>query len=745
MHDGNASQNTLITTLGRYKIVQRIGKGGMGDVWLCEDPTLRRQVAIKTLPSHSQTDREFALRFEREAQAAAVLNHPHILPVHDYGQQPGPDGQSITYIVMPYISGGSLADRVPTDQANRVHMPSHDVMMYLMQAADAIDYAHQQGVIHRDIKPANMLLRTDNWLFLADFGIARILANADNLTQTGMGFGTARYMAPEQAQGKAVIASDNYSLAVIAYQLFAGRVPFDADTSYATTIQHMTLPPPSPRQFNPSISPATEAALLKGLEKQPDQRPPSARAFVDTLQQSLTTGARFDPAPIKITPPPIQDVAGVQKSSPQATTMQQSFPMEETLSDDRHTQQHVASTQEVTRRRLLLGGGAALVVAGSGLGIWALLPKPSHQPQITPQKTTVAQAADQPLVLRAHNKPAAILAWSPAGILASSGSGGDPQIFLWDVQALYQQKGSTPKPKTTRQFETGQTILLAWSPQGDMLAIANAEVSPDLNSTKLDIYTGDLGSFAPGYNDKFIIKDNLVIDALTWAPGDNFLTITHPGLNLDAKSILTVWNVKQPQQILARFEIPRRPNTDLTMVNKPLAIAAHSSPLTLALGTSDGISIEQIDLSTSQPQFKESNLLTYGNDKFTNGTNVVVWSSDGRYLAGIKDRYSKPTSIGIWDLQTHTIPQALVLPDDADDFLITLVWSGAPASTKLAAGGNNGKVYIWNSNGNTLPVDVKSPPTDIQGAVQTLAWSADGQWLAAGYSDQNDSIAVWKM
>ncbi len=749
MHDSNASQNTSSTTLGRYKILQRIGKGGMGDVWLCEDPMLRRQVAIKTLPSHNQSDREFVLRFEREAQAAAALNHPHIVPVHDYGQQPLPNGQSITYIVMPYISDGSLDDRIAACKAKSIFMATHESITYLVQAADAIDYAHQQGLIHRDIKPANMLLRADNWLLLADFGIARILASTDKLTQTGLGFGTPRYMSPEQAQGKAEFASDNYSLAVIAYQLFAGRVPFDADTAYATTMQHMMLPPPSPRQFNPSISLALESALLKGLEKQPGQRPPSARAFVDMLQQSLSGASPSAPPNIKITPPPITAIAGPQNSSPQAITMPQSFPMQKTLVDNHQTKPPVASKLDATRRRLLIGGGAAFVVAGSGLGIWAILPKATSQPSIQAKPTTApaAPTTDQPLVLRGHNKPVANLAWSPAGILASSGSSGDPQVFLWDIQALYQQKGSTPKPKTTRQFQTGQDILLAWSPQGDMLAIANAENGSDFNSTKLDIYAGDLSAFAPGYSDTFIIKDNLVIDALAWSPSENFLTITHPGLNLDAKSILRVWNAKQPQQTLASFDIPRRPNTglDTTLVNTPMAIAAHTSPLNLALATSDGISVEQITFSTPQPQFKESNLLTYDNDKFTSGTKVVVWSSDGRYLAGIKDIYSKPTSIGIWDLQTSTIPSARVLPDDANTFLITIAWSGAPASTRIAAGGDNGKIYIWDSNGNTLPIDVKTLPSDIQGGVRALVWSADGQWLAAAYNDQNDSIVVWKM
>src|SRR5215469_5526879 len=209
--------NTSLRSLGRYQLLRRIGRGGMGEVWLSEDPRLRRQVAIKTLPPHNQDDQEFSARFEREAQAAATLNHPHILPVHDYGEHRLPNGQTITYIVMPYVEGGSLADRLNTLATNQEGMAQDEALNYLTQAAAAIDYAHSQGVIHRDVKPANMLLRPDKWLMLADFGIARILSNADKLTQTGVGIGTPEYMAPEQAQGRAVEASDSYSLGVIAY------------------------------------------------------------------------------------------------------------------------------------------------------------------------------------------------------------------------------------------------------------------------------------------------------------------------------------------------------------------------------------------------------------------------------------------------------------------------------------------------------------------------------------------------
>jgi len=214
MNNSNIAQGVPGMTLGRYHLLQRIGQGGIGEVWLADDTQLRRQVAVKLLPYVAASDHSYLRDFEREARAAAALEHPHILPVHDFGEQQE-EGTVITYIVMPYITGGSLRERLrgingllPTDQA----------LYYLRQAAQAIDYAHSQDVLHRDIKPANMLLQRD-WLFLADFGIAKLLTSSKIQSGTHAGAGTPEYMAPELAQGKAEFASDRYSLGVVAYQL----------------------------------------------------------------------------------------------------------------------------------------------------------------------------------------------------------------------------------------------------------------------------------------------------------------------------------------------------------------------------------------------------------------------------------------------------------------------------------------------------------------------------------------------
>ena len=734
-------QQTATKTLGRYQLLQLIGKGGMGEVWLAEDPILHRQVAIKTLPTHSLSDREFSQRFEREAQAAASLNHPHILPVHDYGQQVLPSGHIVTYIVLPYLTGGSLSDRIAAYSARRIPMPAQEAISHLSQVAEAIDYAHEQGIIHRDIKPGNMLLRSDNWLMLADFGIARMLASSEQLTQQGIGIGTPQYMAPEQAQGKAEFASDNYSLAVIAYQLFTGHLPFQADTGYAITIQHMTMPPPPPRQLNPALSPAFETVLLHGLAKNPVQRLSSARTFVAELQKALTN------AP--------QEATYIQPALLH-TEIGMTVP---TVSEAPETTRPLPNGgRGLTRRGLLIGGSAALLVVGGGIGAWAFTTRgPQQSPTATPMSTTVMQGQSGPvstsslLILRGHNKPVGSLAWSPiANMLASAGSGGEGQVLLWDIDAISQQTHPSPHYKAKQMLDASSKMLLAWSSTGNMLAIAGTGTNSAMNACRLSVYTSDLSSLATGYNDNFFVSGTS-IEALAWAPSDYLFTIASAPLSqIGGPFVLTVWDFRDtqnPQRQLAKFNLSHSLTQDSTVVFNPLVIASHTMPLTMAISTGSGISVCNLDLSGSSPHWQEDHFLL----KFKN-TNVLLdyagpltWSPDGQQVAGIRQSLDNPTTISIWNIQNQTILNDRALPPSAKTSLISLAWNSAPSSSIVAAGGRDGKVYIWDSLESTLPQSTYSPPFGIKGQVQELAWSADGQWLAAAYDDINATILVWKI
>lgn len=753
LNENSLAQPEPIQTLGRYRLLRRIGRGGMGDVWLGEDPRLNRQVAIKTLPRHNQNDQEYLLRFQREAQAAAALNHPHILPIHDYGEQALPTGESTTYIVMPYVTDGSLADRIAAVIANTTFMPSHEALGYLQQAAEAIDYAHQQGILHRDIKPGNMLLRDSSWLLLADFGIARILDSPDKLTQTGLGFGTPEYMAPEQAQGKAEAASDTYSLAILAYQLFTNRLPFQAETAYATTIQHMIAAPPSPRHLNPQLSPALEEALLHGLAKQPTQRPATASLYVAGLQRALEQAPfaqTFVPAPLPPTvgpsAPSLPDTA--QRAFPPPTdTVRPPFEQSD-KSTTAHTGEQSKST--LTRRRVLIGGGSALLLAGGTLGIWFFASEHGSSTTGTggthPRATQTTSAnPDMPvLTLQGHNKPVAALSWSPtASTLASAGSKDDGQVFLWDIQSLAQQQTSQAQPIAKTHFSTGIDLSLAWSHDGARLAIGNMGSDLAANTVKVAVYKSNLSDYAPGYDGPVAVHDTTSIEALGWAQGNALLTISHTAFSLDKPDVLAIWDSAQHQ--LASINLSHVTYTALTTPLNPLTVSPHATTTTstLAISSYDGVVIGDLSIVGQNANWQQRALLKF-DEHVGNEAGATSWSSDGSTIACLRSAPNHPTSVFLWapadqlqlDPRSSTDPNAI---------FTTVAWSPAPTSQLFAAGAQNGKVYLWSKDRSTLPQRILSPSQDVTGTIKTLAWSADGKWLAAGYDDVNASILIWKL
>ena len=221
--------------LGRYRLEELLGQGGMAEVWRAADERLGRTVAVKVILSAHLRDGQFRERFHREAQLVASLDHPNVLPVYDYGDEEG-----VPYLVMPYLDGGTLRDRMVGSP-----IPFAQAVSWIHQLGDALDAAHAAGILHRDVKPANVLIRRDDRLALADFGIAKMFESPTGLTATGMVVGTPIYMAPEQAQGKpATPASDRYSLAVLAYELLSGKPPFGGESALSLMHQHVTAPAP---------------------------------------------------------------------------------------------------------------------------------------------------------------------------------------------------------------------------------------------------------------------------------------------------------------------------------------------------------------------------------------------------------------------------------------------------------------------------------------------------------------------
>ena len=243
--------------LGPYQILEQIGQGGMSSVFKAVDLRDRRTVALKVLSPYIAHEQHFRARFEREVKLLRQLSHPNIVPILDFGEAEG-----MAYIVMPYIGTGTLQDRLqngPLDVATGARVTG--------QIASALSLAHSLGVVHRDVKPSNVLLDPDGNALLSDFSFAHSQNASQNLTGSAL-IGTPAYMSPEVCRGEAIDArSDQYSFAIMLYQLCTGRLPFEADTPMAVALKHVNEPLPRPRQVNPNLPEGVEAVLVRALAK----------------------------------------------------------------------------------------------------------------------------------------------------------------------------------------------------------------------------------------------------------------------------------------------------------------------------------------------------------------------------------------------------------------------------------------------------------------------------------------------
>ncbi|MEK9165186.1 MAG: protein kinase, partial [Chloroflexota bacterium] len=265
--------------LGAYRIIAQVGEGGMAAVYKAYQAAMDRYVAVKVLPSQFAKSAEFMGRFQQEARTIANLEHAHILPVYDYGENEG-----FTYFVMRYLETGTLKERI-----NSGPLTLAETDKLFTQLAGALGYAHARGVIHRDIKPSNALVDSHGDLFLTDFGIAKLLEGAAHFTASGSLTGTPAYMSPEQARGERLDArSDIYSLGIVLYEMVIGRVPFEAETPLAVVLKHLQDPLPLPSTIKPDLDPAIERVLLKALAKDANDRFATTGEFLAAWKKALS-------------------------------------------------------------------------------------------------------------------------------------------------------------------------------------------------------------------------------------------------------------------------------------------------------------------------------------------------------------------------------------------------------------------------------------------------------------------------
>lgn len=395
-------------TLGRYQILGELGRGGCGIVYRALDPGIGRTVAIKTILADANSPAGAALRerFRREARSAGNLSHPNIVTIHEFN-----DSGEIMFIAMEFIQGQTLAERM----AEGGPLPLDLVLAVVRSSAEALDYAHANGIVHRDVKPANFMLTAGGQVKVTDFGIAKMLDDDIGLTNTGMVIGTAQYMSPEQIAAKPASArSDQFSLAVIAYEMLTGQKPFQGNSWASVMHQIMSVEPPPVKQHRKDLGDDVTTVLRKALAKDPDARYASCREFADDLSRAVTgvTVQRTAPMPLSTAmqqpfPPPRPDAlpetqvmvsATIPVSAGSPDTGQKIMaPMGSTVAEP-------SAKRRSALVPVLMGAGAVLILA---LGWWRFSSRPSPE---KPAELAATIAAPSP----PRAEPAEVPAPAPA-------------------------------------------------------------------------------------------------------------------------------------------------------------------------------------------------------------------------------------------------------------------------------------------------------------------------------------------
>lgn len=693
--------------LGSYKLGDLIGMGGMSAVYESYQTTVRRKVAVKVLPPQFAQQADYAERFEREVQLAALLEHPHILPIYDHGTDEG-----ISYIVMRLLTGGTLSQRLEFFKRPSLR----EALQILRQIGSGLDYAHKQNIIHRDLKASNVLFDTEGNAYLGDFGIAKLLqVEKSGLTTTGQAMGTPAYMSPEQWRAESVDArADIYSLGVIAYILLTDELPFQASTPYAMMHKHLHENAKPPSLVQPNLPPAVNSVMNRVLAKDPTVRYPNASTFVTALeeaiaeiptQERLTTG--FLGSKTFETLPPVP--AG---------------PLDDTRTPfERHQPRRRKNNRWMIGSLLLMG----LLMIGFG-GLIVLLSNqdddPTHEneqfPTITDDSLHVSPNASP---ATDETKETPIPTNTPETETATATPANPLQITT----------------QTASEVEILRTIPgleaqdAAWSPDGELLALARPEgvylVSMVDEEVRLlrghtdDVVTvafsPDGSKIASGADDNTIrIWETHTGSELSVLRGhDNnvhSVAFSPDGTQLasgGADGKIWLWNVADGSGIV---------------------LGGHSRSVEEVVFSPDGkwIASAGSDFMVRIWDVENRTMLT----ELVGHTDLVftvAFNPTGTRLAsGSADR-----TLRIWDVQNG---DALDILEPPTSWITTLRYS--PDGSLLAIGGSNGSVRLWDVASDEEIATLQQQPSPV---INKLAFNADGTMLVS-VSRQGD-VKIWAL
>jgi WD40 repeat protein len=695
--------------IGNYKLIRLLGKGGFAEVYLGQHVHLNTLAAIKLLLKTQLSPAEIE-KFRREARIVAALRHPHIVSVLDFGAEP----DEPPYLVIDYAPNGSLRQR---HRPGSVLAPTA-ALHYLRQVGEALDFAHNRGIIHRDIKPDNMLLGQRGEVLLSDFGIATVAASSSLDLRTAPHMeGTLPYMAPEQMQGRPQRASDQYALAIVAYEWLCGRRPFSGTLPEIVAGQ-LNTPPPRLRSLNPAIPATLETVILQALAKHPAERYPSVHDFVLHCKEAITPAHRehmVTPV-LPIRDPHQDDFTTITATSPQnhlSPRRNVSPTPPDTGSPILHsdsaiqpiTDEQSRPRKSTSRRNFLLGMGVtSLLALGAAFaieqGIHNLSLPFTHsvtisnthptsttsraEKKLTPQPKATT-AAQQGTIYTYHNFTNVIraAAWFPGQPLIVIGSD-DNTAQLWDT--------SQNTIITTFRGHQDEVSSVVWSPDGNRVATA----SFDTTVRVWDATNGNLIFPCTGHTAR--------VYAVAWSPDGKYIA------SGSSDNSVIIWNA-----------------TNGVQVSK---YTGHSNWVRTVEWSFDGTLIASAGHDNTVQVWNPTNhkrAATY--TRFGIVFYSLSWSPDGTHIAAGNFQ-------GTVEVFNASNPNTSYSYSQHSDSVFAVAWS--PDGSHIASGSADKTAHIWNASDGSNTYNYRNH----HDTVNALSWSSDGIRIVSGSSDK--TTQVWQ-
>jgi WD40 repeat protein len=697
-----------------YRVEEPLGAGGMAVVYRAKDERLGRLVALKVLAPALAADGEFRRRFTAESRAAAAVDHPHIIPVYEAGQDNG-----ALFIAMRLVTGGDLRGQL----AQGGPLPPERAAQFLSPVASALDAAHRAGLVHRDVKPANVLVDADpgrpEHVYLSDFGISQGAASSGGRTGTGRYLGTPEYTSPEQVKGDPVDGrADQYALACVAWQLLTGSVPFQRDQGIAVLFAHLHEPLPPLDALRPGLPGAAGQVLARAMAKEPGERYASCGEFTDALRDALALPA-YRPA-ASVRDPAAAGHPRTEVSAPPAHPATVSdWPTQDIAAPGQRLRPGPGPDGRPARRRryvmitfagtflaagtaislLLVAPGASRPPAGPHGGTSAATPAASKKKTTESATSTASGKTAKPAatLANADSRGVRSVAFGPGTTLAAGDANG--RIYLWDT-ATGKLTGHLTDPGSkgvnTVRFGPGGTSLAAADGNGSTYVW-------DIATRKITLTVTDPGGRG--------------VSAVAFGPGTTLATGDENGRTYlwdDATGTLTSFMVA-----------PTSPSRAVSSMAYGTEVEFGSDRI-LAAGDGAGVTI-----LLDQARFGKLGVLLPGSviDRPSKGVNAVVFGPGTTLSTG--DENGK---VYLWDTATETV--AGTVTDPASKGVSSL--ASGPGNT-LAAGDYNGSIYLWDTATEELAGTLTDPASK---GVSSLA-SGSGGILAAG--DYNGRIYLWRI